>query len=58
MSPTVLRIRGYRFYYFSREEHRAQVHVQHVTGEAKLRLEPGVEGARTMDRALDAWRRQ
>ena len=45
MSPTVLRIRGYRFYFFSREEPRVHVHVQHVTGEAKLWLEPQVEVA-------------
>jgi hypothetical protein len=45
MSPTVLRIRGYRFYFFSREEPRAHVHVQHATGEAELSLEPEVEVA-------------
>ena len=43
MSPTVLRVRGYRFYFFSREEPRAHVHVQHATGEAKFWLEPEVE---------------
>jgi hypothetical protein len=42
MSPTVLRIRGYRFYFFSREEPRAHVHVQHTGGEAKIWLEPEV----------------
>jgi len=42
MSPTVLRVRGYRFYFFSREETRPHVHVQHATGEAKVWLEPGV----------------
>lgn len=40
MSPTVLRVRGYRFYFFSREEARAHVHVQHATGEAKFWLDP------------------
>ena len=45
MSPTVLRVRGYRFYFFSREEARAHVHVQHGTGEAKLWLEPAIEVA-------------
>jgi hypothetical protein len=45
MSPTVLRVRGYRFYFFSREEARAHVHVQHSTGEAKFWLEPTVEVA-------------
>jgi len=42
MSPTVLRIRGYRFYFFSREEPRAHVHVQHAAGEAKFWIEPMV----------------
>ena len=41
--PTVLRVRGYRFYFFSREEPRAHVHVQHASGEAKFWLEPRVE---------------
>lgn len=43
MSPTVLSIRGYRFYFFSREEPRAHVHVQHADGEAKFWLEPRLE---------------
>ncbi len=43
MSPTVLRVRGYRFYFFSREERRPHVHVQHASGEAKFWLEPQVE---------------
>ena len=43
MSPTVLRVRGYRFYFFSREEPRAHVHVQHADGEAKIWIEPAVE---------------
>ena len=53
-SPTVLLVRGYRFFFFSREELRAHVHVQHVEGEAKFWLEPelavahnyGLSGAR------------
>lgn len=43
MSPTVLRVRGYRFYFFSREEPRPHVHVQHGSGEAKFWLEPQLE---------------
>ena len=43
MSPTVFRARGYRFYFFSREEPRLHVHVQHADGEAKFWLEPGIE---------------
>ena len=45
MSPTVLRVKGYRFYFFSREEKRPHVHVQHNTGEAKLWLDPTIEVA-------------
>ena len=43
MSPTVLRVRGFRFYFFSREERRAHVHVQHAEGEAKFWIDPVVE---------------
>jgi len=43
MSPTVLRVRGFRFYFFSREESRMHVHVYHADGEAKFWLEPAVE---------------
>jgi len=43
MSPTVLRVRAYQFYFFSREEMRPHVHVQHATGEAKIWLDPRVE---------------
>ncbi len=43
MSPTVLRIRGFRFYFFSREEPRAHVHVQNADGEAKFWVDPQVE---------------
>ena len=43
MSPTVLRVQGFRFYFFSREEPRAHVHVEHADGEAKFWIEPTVE---------------
>ena len=43
VSPTILRVKGYRFYFFSREERRAHVHVQHADGEAKFWIDPGVE---------------
>jgi len=43
VSPTVLRVRGFRFYFFSREEQRAHVHVQNADGEAKFWIEPTVE---------------
>ncbi len=42
MSPTILRIRGFRFYFFSREERRAHVHVQHADGEEKFWIDPAV----------------
>ena len=45
VSPTILRIRGFRFYFFSREEPKPHVHVQHASGEAKFWLEPEVEVA-------------
>ena len=40
MSPTVFRVGQYRFYFFSREEDRAHVHVKSPHGEAKFWLEP------------------
>ena len=43
MSPTIFRERGYRFYFFSREESRMHVHVNHADGEAKFWLEPVIE---------------
>jgi len=43
VSPTVFRARGYRFYFFPREEPRMHVHAQHAKGEAKFWLEPKIE---------------
>jgi hypothetical protein len=43
VSPTVLKERGYRFFFFSREETRMHVHVVSASGEAKFWLEPHVE---------------
>ena len=40
MSPTLFRERGYRFFFFSREEDRIHVHVSCPDGEAKFWLEP------------------
>ena len=42
MAPTVHRERGYRFFFFSREESRKHVHVATTDGEAKYWLEPDV----------------
>ena len=46
MSPTVFKEKGYRFYFFSREESRMHVHVMCENGEAKFWLEPDIELAR------------
>ena len=46
MSPTIFRERGYRFFFFSREESRMHVHVISAEGEAKFWLEPAIEVAR------------
>src|SRR2546428_9284813 len=43
MSPTILRVGGFRFYFFSREERRMHVHVQCAEAEAKYWLEPAIE---------------
>lgn len=42
MSPTVLRHKNYRFFFFSREEPRMHVHISSSDGEAKFWLEPVV----------------
>ncbi|WP_082863612.1 DUF4160 domain-containing protein [Thermodesulfatator autotrophicus] len=42
MSQTVLKIKGYRFFFFSREEPRKHVHVHCANGEAKFWLEEEV----------------
>ena len=46
MAPTVHRERGYRLFFFSREESRKHVHVAASNGEAKYWLEPEVALAR------------
>ena len=43
MSPTILKEKGYRFFFFSREEDRKHVHVICTDGEAKFWLEPEIE---------------
>jgi hypothetical protein len=40
MSPTIFRLKNYRFFFFSREEERPHVHVSCPSGEAKFWLEP------------------
>jgi hypothetical protein len=51
MSPTVFRLKGYRFYFFSLEENRMHVHVSSSEGDAKFWLEPEVELAMQHDLA-------
>ncbi len=46
MSPTILREKGYRFFFFSREETRRHVHIYCEKGEAKVWLEPEIELAK------------
>jgi len=45
MSPTLFRIKGYRFYFLSNEENRMHVHIICADGEAKFWLEPIVSMA-------------
>ncbi len=40
MSPTVFRVKGYRFYFLSNEEDRMHVHITSEEGEAKFWIEP------------------
>ncbi|MBI4723431.1 MAG: DUF4160 domain-containing protein [Candidatus Stahlbacteria bacterium] len=42
MSPTLFYHKGYRFFFFSREEKRMHIHVSSGNGEAKFWLEPSV----------------
>jgi hypothetical protein len=46
MSPTVFREKGYRFFFFSREEERMHVHVVSADGEAKFWLTPDIQLAK------------
>ena len=46
MSPTVFREKGYRFFFFSREETRTFTSIYCGDGEAKFWLEPHIELAR------------
>jgi hypothetical protein len=43
MSPTVFRERGFRFFFFSREEPRMHIHVQSERGEAKFWIDPEIQ---------------
>lgn len=43
MAPTVFCEGSFRFFFFSREEPRAHIHVSHTDGEAKYWIEPKIE---------------
>lgn len=43
MSPTIFYERGFRFFFFSREETRLHVHVRCAHGEAKFWMEPKIQ---------------
>ncbi len=42
MAPTVVKVGAFRLFFFSREETRMHVHVNHTDGEAKFWLEPSI----------------
>ncbi len=42
MAPTVVREGAFRLFFFSREETRMHVHVNHSDGEAKFWVEPAI----------------
>ena len=44
--PTVLKVKGYRFFFFSREELRQHIHIYCQNGEAKFWLKPQIELAK------------
>ncbi len=48
MSPTVFKEKGYRFFFFSREETRLHVHITSNEGEAKYWLEPQIEQGKSI----------
>lgn len=43
MSPTIFNELGFRFFFYSRQEERMQVHVRSGSGDAKFWLEPDIE---------------
>jgi len=48
MSPTIFRVAGYRFFFFSREETRMHVHIVCGDGEAKFWLKPEIQLAKNI----------
>ncbi|WP_422614061.1 DUF4160 domain-containing protein [Aeromonas salmonicida] len=54
MSPAVYREKGFRFYFFSREEPRMHIHVVGKDGEAKFWIEPEITLAKSHNLAVMA----
>lgn len=52
MAPTVLKEGGFRLFFFSREETRMHVHVNHADGEAKFWLESAIALAQNFGLSL------
>ncbi|MCX6321307.1 MAG: DUF4160 domain-containing protein [Bacteroidia bacterium] len=48
MSPTVLKYKEYRLFFFSREEKRMHIHVSSQNGEVKYWIEPEIELAQNI----------
>jgi hypothetical protein len=48
VSPTIFRVKQYRFFFFSREEQRVHVHVVCPEGEAKFWLDPKISLAKNL----------
>ena len=48
MSPTVFRVKDYRFYFLSNEENRIHVHIECSKGEAKFWIEPIIAHANSI----------
>lgn len=43
MAPTIVKVGAFRLFFFSREESRMHVHINHTDGEAKFWLELTIE---------------
>jgi hypothetical protein len=57
MSPTIMRIGSYRFFFNSREERRRHIHVACPEGSAKFWIEPILALASHHNLSIDALRR-
>lgn len=48
MSPTVIKYKEYRFFFFSKEEKRRHIHVSSNNGEVKYWIDPEIELAQNL----------